>query len=406
MKARQLIISVFLVACAFSVGYGFGVKGFEVQLKTFPKVTVSRITPPEKNLDFSLFWKVWDNLSNSYYDKSKVVESQMVYGAIKGLTASLGDPYTVFLTPSENKTTIEDLQGNFEGVGIQIGFKGDKLAVIAPLPKSPAENVGIKAGDYIVGIKDDKKGINRNTIGISLPEAVSAIRGARGTKVTLMLLRDDNNEPFEVEVTRGTIDVPSVVLTFEGDNKDIAHIKLLKFGGETTGEWAKIIAQIASKSDIKGVILDLRNNPGGYLQGAVEIASEFLPAGSVAVIEEKGNGQQIPYKTTKSGILINNKVVVLLNQGSASASEILAGALRDNRKIQIIGEKSFGKGTVQEPQDLDGGAGIHVTIAKWLTPNGTWVNGKGLEPDIKIETKADDKDDKVLLEALKQISNF
>ena len=386
----------------FSLGYLVGVGGYKGDIKNFPRVTISREVPQDKGeLDFSLFWKVWDALGASYYDKEKIIPANMVYGAIEGMVSAVGDPYTVFLPPDKNKVVQEDLQGSFEGVGIQIGFKGNQLAVIAPLPGSPAEKVGVKAGDYIVGIKDEEKGIERGTVGISLADAVQVIRGPAGSKVILSLLREGSSEVIVVEITREAIDIPSVKLSFEGDGK-IAHIKLLKFGGETQAEWEDAVTEVVKRPEVKGIVLDLRNNPGGYLQGAVDIAGEFLKTGKVVVIEERA-GTKNDYMVEGVGRFLNTPLVVLANGGSASASEILAGALRDNNRAKIVGETTFGKGTIQEPQQVNGGAGLHITIARWLTPDGTWVNEGGLKPDIEVKDNPDTPEDEQLQEAVKQL---
>ena len=404
-KARIFVFSVILILVSFGGGYVAGISGFIANSKNFPKVIISREVPPEKELDFSLFWRVWDTLQASYLDKSKIIESEMVYGAIKGMVAAVGDPYTVFLTPTENKVSEEDLQGNFDGVGIQIGFKGTRLAVIAPLPDSPAERAGVKPGDLILGIKDEKKDIELATTGMSLPQAVQIIRGAKGTKVTLTLFREGLSEPSVVDLIRDTIDVPSVTLDFVGESEKVAHIKVLKFGAETKQEWSTKVKEILRQPNLTGLVVDLRNNPGGYLQAAIDLASEFLPVGSTAVMEEKSNGQRTELKTESQGLLLNKKVVVLVNGGSASASEILAGALRDLKGYKVVGETSFGKGTVQEPLTLDNGSGLHITIGKWLTPKGTWINEKGIEPDIKLEDKDDTAEDEQLLEAIRLLSS-
>lgn len=400
-KVRKLILTVFLVAFIFSSGYFVGKKGYWLNTQKFPKVTISRDVPESlRDVDFSLFWRVWDTLESSYFDKTKINRGEMVYGAIRGMVAALGDPYTSFLSPSENKVVEEDLSGTFEGVGIQIGFKGKQLAVITPLPGSPAEAAGVRAGDFIIGIKDEAKKIDMGTGGISLTEAVQAIRGKAGTKVTLLLLRDGSAEAIEVEITRRELAVPTLVLNYvEGGT--IAHVKLLRFGAETESEWKKTVKEIVSKKEVKGLVLDLRNNPGGYLQAAVDVASEFVKTGTVIVVEERGDGGKAEYKSETIGILGNMPVVVIVNEGSASASEILAGALRDLKKIKVVGVKSFGKGTVQEPLQLEGGAGLHVTVAKWLTPSGTWVNGTGLEPDVKIEDDEKTTGDEQLQGAVK-----
>lgn len=405
-KTRSTILATLAFVTVFSVGYTLGLTGVLIDAKGFPKVTISRELPENKKLDFELFWKTWDAVEASYVDKSKLIPSQMVYGAIKGMVSSLGDPYTVFLTPSENKVTEEDLKGNFDGVGIQIGYRGNQLSVIAPLPNTPAEKAGVLAGDYILQIKDEKKNIDRDTAGMSLPEAVQIIRGVKGTKVSLTMLRDGDTKPRIFDLERATIDVPSVVLSNVGENGDIAHIKLLKFGADTRQEWNKSISEAIAKGSFKKIIVDLRNNPGGYMQSAIDILGDFLPQNSVAVIEERSDKSRTEYKTTTASKLEDSKIVVLVNKGSASASEILAGALRDQRKIKIVGDTSFGKGTIQEPQTLDNGAGLHVTIAKWLTPNGTWVHGQGLEPDIKVDQDTETIEDEQLNEAIKLINSL
>jgi carboxyl-terminal processing protease len=398
LSLRKLVLRVLAISLIFSLGYVLGSKGYKVSQPSFLEFKVDRSVPENKNVDFSLFWKVWDTLGVSYYDKSKLNPSKMVEGAISGMVAAIGDPYTVYLPPEENKVVEEDLQGSFGGVGIQIGFKGKQLAVIAPLPGTPAEKAGIKAGDFILAIKDEKKKIDKTTGGMSLPEAVQIIRGPAGSEVTLTLLRDGQNEPIEVKLVRADIKVPSVILTFEGRNKDIAYLKLLKFGGETENEWNNAVSKIIS-NNTKGIILDLRNNPGGYLQGAVDIASDFLKLGTVVVSQEV-NGKKDDFKTSRLPRLPRYPLVILVNEGSASASEILAGALRDQAEVKLVGKTTFGKGTIQEPKTINGGAGLHITIARWLTPKGEWVNEKGLKPDIEVDDKPDTTEDEQFNKAL------
>lgn len=401
-EVRKVLLYTLGVSVIFATGYTLGTNGFKLDTASFPKITISREIPQDKrDVDFSLFWKIWDTLNLSYYDKSKVSPQKMVYGAISGMVASLGDPYTSFLPPEENKVIEEDLSGSFEGIGIQIGFKGKQLAVIAPLPNSPAEKAGLKAGDLIVGIIDVEKKIEVSTSGINLNDAVKMIRGKTGTKVTLLITREGTNDVIKTEIQREKLDVPSVIISYENNNK-IANIKLLKFGADTDKEWQKTVDEVMSKNGaVTGIILDLRNNPGGYLQSSVDIAGEFLKLGSVVVIEDKGNGDTTEYKTTRSGKFGKIKTVVLINGGSASASEILAGALSENLGIKLVGEKSFGKGTIQEPQQLTLGSSLHITIAKWLTPKGNWVHEKGIEPDVKILDKPETKEDEQLQEAIK-----
>lgn len=405
---RRTLIVIIIAGGIFSFGYILGSKGYQASIEKEDSynVSISRELPAErKNLEFSLFWRVWETLETKYFDKDKLIPSKMIYGAIKGMVAAVGDPYTVFLPPSENKVVQEDLQGSFEGVGIQIGFKGTQLAVISPLPDSPAEKAGAKAGDFIIGIRDEGKGIDRGTGGISLPEAVQAIRGPAGSTVTLTLLREDSVEPIEIDIIRASIEVPSVTLSFVGENENIAHVKILKFSGETLDEWEEVVIELLINPEVAGIIMDVRNNPGGFLQGAVDLASEFLDTGALVVIEDSSDGGFEEFKVERIGRFKNQKVVILINGGSASASEIFAGALRDNEKIQLVGQTSFGKGTIQEPQQVGNGAGLHVTIARWLTPSGFWVDEGGLVPDYEAKDNPDTEEDEQLEAAIDFLMN-
>jgi carboxyl-terminal processing protease len=385
-KARIFILVFIIIGLSFGGGYYFGVQGFRANVTKALQVSISRQTPPNEKVDFSLFWQVWDTLSSKYYDKTKLNPSQMIYGAISGMVNSLGDPFTTFLPPNQNKMINENLSGSFSGVGIQIGFDVvGKLTVESPLPGSPAEKSGVKAGDFIAHIKDIKKNIDIDTSGITLGDAVTDIRGPVGSTVTLTLVRVGAAAPIKVDLVRAKLDVPSVSLTFVGDNGKIADLKVNSFDAQTPDEWNKEVDQIVAKSGITGIIVDLRNNPGGYLQDAVDLTSDFVKIGSVVVVEQDGNGNKVDYKTVESGRLLNLPVVVLINGGSASASEIMTGALQDIIHAKTVGTKSFGKGTVQEPINITGGSGLHVTIAKWLTPNGTWVHGTGITPDVVVD---------------------
>ncbi|MCX6816453.1 MAG: S41 family peptidase [Candidatus Beckwithbacteria bacterium] len=361
---------------------------------------LDRVSNP-KNVDLTLFWQVWNKLDQSYLIKDKLKPQEMVWGAIKGMTSSLGDPYTVFLPPEDNQSSKEDLNGTFEGVGIELGFKDNTLAVVAPLSGMPAEAAGIRAGDYILHIKDANKGIDRDTTDLSLPEAVKLIRGTKGTEVSLTILHAGDKDSKVITLRRDTIVVKSVELQWAGTNKDIAWLKLSRFGGQTDKEWSDAVDKIVAKGQIKGIILDLRNNPGGYLQGAVNYASEFLKQGSVVVKQAEANGKEETYSVIGSGRLLTQPLAVLVNQGSASSAEILAGTLRDYQRAKLIGEKTFGKGTVQEALDLGGGAGLHVTTAKWLLPKGQWVNDtKGLTPDVEIADNKETTEDEALNKAI------
>ncbi|MEK7188370.1 MAG: S41 family peptidase [Patescibacteria group bacterium] len=401
---RLLVICLFLLFLSFLGGYTVAIKGYRLDLKNPQEIKITRGVPQDKKVDFALFWKVWDTLNQIYLDKTQIDPTKMVYGAIKGMVASIGDPYTSFLPPDENKVITEDLSGSFDGVGIQIGFKGTQLAVISPLPGTPADKAGLKSGDFIMGIKDEAKNVDRGTVGINLSEAVQLIRGKRGTTVTLTILRSGEEKALVIDLVRENIDVPSVIVSFVGEDEKISHLKLSKFGGDTQEEWRKAVLQVKGQ-DARAVILDLRNNPGGYLQGGVNIAAEFLPTASVVVIEENSRGEKKEFKAERKGDLLDIPLIVLVNKGSASASEILAGSLKDYKRAKIVGEVTFGKGTVQEPIALEGGAGLHVTTFKWLTPSGFWVHNVGLEPDVKIEDKQDTKEDEQLEEAIKLLQN-
>lgn len=366
-----LSLAIFLFGSGYRLGEYKEREKFSRRLNLTPSTTIETTNQPK--IDFSLFWDVWDELEKKYIDKKKIEPKTMLYGAIKGMVASLNDPYTFFLTPDENQKSKDDLQGKFEGIGAQLGLKDNRIVIIAPLKNSPAEKAGLLAGDFI------NKVDGQSTSNMTLNEAVSKIRGKKGTKVRLTIERDKKEK--EIEIIRDQIDVPSVELNFEKEN--IAHLKVNQFGDNTYDEWDKAISEIINKK-AKGIVLDLRDNPGGYLEGAVYLASEFLPKGTLIVRQESTTYFNKDYRSTRDGRLQNIPVVILINKGSASASEILAGALRDHKRATLVGEKSFGKGSVQEALDLKEGAGLHLTVAKWILPNGDWINGKGLDPEIKV----------------------
>jgi carboxyl-terminal processing protease len=370
-----LSFAIFLFATGYRLGEYQERGKFSRRLNLTPSIDTQTVNQTPK-VDFSLFWDVWDELEKKYIDKKKIESKTMLYGAIKGMVASLNDPYTFFLTPDENQKTKDDLQGKFEGIGAQLGLKDNRVIVIAPLKNSPAEKAGLLAGDFI------NKVDGQPTTNMTLNEAVAKIRGKKGTRVKLTIERDKKQK--EIEIIRDQIDVPSIELSFEREN--IAYLKLNQFGDNTYDEWDKAVNDIVKKK-VKGLILDLRDNPGGYLEGAVYIASEFLPQGALIVKQESTTYQSKNYRSTRNGLLKEIPVVVLINKGSASASEILAGALRDHKIAALIGEKSFGKGSVQEALDLKEGAGLHLTVAKWILPNGDWINGRGIEPQIKVENQ-------------------
>jgi len=416
-QIRKVIIGLILLVLVGGIGYKLGEQKARLEtVSSFPLVRVERTLPAEKEgkVDFSLFWEVWDKLEISYLERKNIDYKKMVYGAISGMVASLGDPYTVFLPPTENKEAKSDLRGDFEGVGIQIGYnKEQKLAVVAPLAGTPAEAAGLKAGDMILKIVDEAQKIDRDTTGISLPEAVKLIRGPKGSKVKLTIQREGIEKPFEVVLKRETIVVKSVEVKFDEKNgKKIAILKLSRFGERTDQEWEEAVDLINAKCNppaggakCAGVILDLRNNPGGFLQGSVFIGSEFLVKG-VIVQQDKGTDGKEIYEVNRSGKLLREDLVVLVNGGSASASEIVAGALQETKRARLVGEKTFGKGTVQEAEDLPGGAGLHVTVARWLLPSGKSIDKEGVKPDVEVKNdEANLAEDLQLQKAIELLTN-
>lgn len=379
---------ILIVILSFLLGWQLGHRDVEIKWATFrPTISIINKVPPQGiNLDFKLFWTTWDLLSRSYFDKKAIDPDKLFYGAISGMVSALGDPYTVFLPPEQQKFSKEELNGSFEGVGIQLGFNEDKrLVVVAPLSGTPAQKSGIKPQDLIVKIDD------KDTTDMTLPEAVSLIRGAKGTKITLTILREGDSDTKSFTLIRDTIIVKSAEVSYRDtkSGKKVAVIKLSRFGERTEDEWDDVVSNLLSANS-QALVLDLRNNPGGFLDKAVFISSEFLEGGDV-VLQENNEGERIPFKVSRIGRLTKLPLTVLINKGSASASEIVAGALQDRKRARLIGEKSFGKGTIQEAQDLTGGTGIHITVAKWLTPNGRWVNDtQGLDPDVKIDMDKED----------------
>jgi len=406
---NQRFRGLILLLLAFFVGYYAGITKIQIDWKNYkPEIAATSKEPPAEitNVDFSQFWTVWQKLAESYYDKSKLDPQKMLNGAISGLTQSLDDPFTVYLPPTQNENFKKGLAGKFSGIGAELGTRDNNIIVIAPLDGTPAQRAGIKAGDTI--IKVDGEG----TAGWTLSQAVERIRGPKGTEVTLTVIRKDQTKEIDVKITRDVITVKSVsgyvkkIKEIEGiqssesikSNEDatIAYIRLSQFGDNTNKDWLalveKIQAEAANDENFEGIILDLRNNPGGYLSDAVFIASEFLGTGQTVVIEESGTFLRRSLTVERRGRFQDTEVIVLVNKGSASASEIVAGALQDHRRGLLVGETSFGKGTIQEATDFGNGGGLHVTIAKWLTPNGTWVNEKGLEPDIQIASDSNEMD--------------
>ncbi|PIS09076.1 peptidase S41 [Candidatus Beckwithbacteria bacterium CG10_big_fil_rev_8_21_14_0_10_34_10] len=399
-QIRKTVFSLILVVLGFGAGFFWGTHKVNLTQEKFSLKSfkiVNKTTPIDKDLNFDLFWDVWNRLEEKYLIKEDIDRQKMFYGAIQGMTAALGDPYTAFLPPVQNKKLKEDLNGAFEGVGIRLGFNKDKrLTVIAPLKGMPAEKAGVKAGDIIIHLKDEVKELDEDTLGMSLPEAVEKIRGESGAEIVLTLIHENESQSYEAKIKRETIIVPSVTVEFL-ENNTIAHLKLTRFGELTSEQWDKSVDEILNKEDtIKGIILDVRGNPGGYLKGSVNLASEFLEKG-VIVKQEDYRGEVETYSVNRKGRILTLPLIVLIDKGSASASEILAGALKDHGRAKLIGTQTFGKGTIQESEEINGGMALHITTAKWLTPNNKWVNEESLIPDIEVENNSDNPDEDLQL---------
>lgn len=431
---RNLLFLFSFLILSFGLGYQFGIKGSNRQ-QFFPSFITGKAPKKEVTLDFSLFWDVWDRLNRNYIDKKMLNSQKMIYGAISGMVSSLEDPYTVFLSPDQNKEAKDDLSGRFEGIGAQLGIKDKKIIVVAPLKGAPAEKAGLHTEDWIMKVD------GKDTTNWTLPQAVSKIRGPKGTRVALTIMHKEASGSSEVSVVRDEIKVASVEWEIKNikysrlsgindavtpiksgtasgqianskyqivkepcnDCERIVYLKLSRFGDQTADEWNKAIEEVKKASErpaIKGLVFDLRNNPGGYLTGAVFIASEFLADGTV-VIQEHSSGQRQTFTVNRKGRLLNMPMVVLINKGSASASEIVAGALQELNRAKVVGEKSFGKGSIQEAQELTDEAGLHITTAKWLLPKGDWINGEGITPDVKVEN--DEKKPEEDLQLIKAI---
>ncbi len=383
-KYLFIFFFVFLLVGSFWLGYSRG-KNSPADNRSFPlaQTQITNKNSPQNSVDFSLFWKVWDLLKEKYVDKNSLDAQKLVYGAIRGMLRATNDPYSTFFDPAETKSFSQDLEGSFEGIGAELGIKDNILTVIAPLADSPAAKAGLRAGDKILKVGD------KTTADTTIDEAVDLIRGKKGTEVKLTVLRLGEDGVREISIVRDTISIKSVELEFKPDG--IAYLKITKFGDDTAKEFDAAANQIISQS-AKGIVLDLRNNPGGFLDKAVSVASRMIPKGELVVSEEDNTGKKDNLYTSGGDRLSSLPVVVLINEGSASASEILAGALRDNRAVQLIGKKSFGKGSVQELIDLPGNSSVKITVDKWMTPNGDYIMDEGITPNIEVDLTQEDFD--------------
>ena len=372
-----LLILFLFAGSSFYLGYYKGVRE--------PKELTVNLTNIDSDINptnFGIFWEVWDKLKNEHIDGAKAQDQNLVYGAISGLVGALDDPNTIFFPPADSKKFVEDVRGSFGGIGAEIGIKDSQLVVIAPLKNSPAEKSGLKTKDQILEIDGEPTG------GLAdVGEAVKKIRGEVGTSVALTIAREQWEQPKKISIVREVIQIPTV--DWELKENNIAYIRLYSFNERAAFAFHNAIIE-ASLKGADGVILDLRNNPGGFLEVAVELAGWFLDKGKLVVAEEFRSGERRDFYANGNAALRDIPTVILVNGGSASASEILAGALRDHLGTKLIGEKTFGKGTVQELQDLSDGSSLKVTIAHWLLPKGAVIEKNGLEPDVEVKPSEDD----------------
>lgn len=397
MKLRNLIllavICLVLLAGAFSGGFIAGrlfpSRQASMQLLEMATPSTEQIseaataagTPEDLQDLFKPFWQAW-NLVQKQYVEQPIDQEALMRGAIRGMLEALGDPHTTYLDPEEFKTLNTALQGEetYEGIGAWVDPSGDYLMIISPMPGSPAEKAGLRTGDKIIGIDgEDMTGVDGEVVR-------KKVLGPAGTKVILTIARE-GVEPFDVEIIRASIKVPSVESRMLDDQ--IAYVRLFIFSDDADKELHDALDRLLAEKPV-GLILDLRNNGGGYLDSAVEVASEFISEG-VIVYEEYGDGSRKPLEARKGGIATEIPLVVLVNEGSASASEIVAGAIQDAERGKLVGVKTFGKGSVQMPSTLvnDQGA-VRITIARWLTPDGRTIHGTGLEPDVVVEITPED----------------
>lgn len=331
-----------------------------------------------KDVDFGLYWKVWNLLKENYVDRP-ISDTQLFYGSLKGMVSSLDDPYTVFLDPKTNEDFQTELSGKFQGIGAEIGIKDGVITIVAPLPDTPAERAGLEAGDKIIKINDE------STEGMAIEAAVTRIRGPKGTSVKLNIFRKGFEKPKDFEITRDEIKIKSVRSEMRDDG--IMVIDLFQFGDDTASDFENAVNDLLTKNP-KGIILDLRNNPGGFLDTAVAVAGEWVSRGEIVVTEK--NTEQTDFRSEGPARLADIPTVVLVNEGSASAAEIVSGALQDFKLAKLVGVKTFGKGSVQDFRPLGDGSAVKYTIAEWLTPLGRSINKQGIEPDIVVEFTEED----------------
>ena len=366
-----IIVSLFLA----SLGGAF-VAG------TYTGIVARPANAADEPSQFQIFWEAWDLVDKYFVDQDKIDPTKMTYGAIQGMLSTLGDQnHTVFLSPEDAKQQESAMQGSFEGIGAYVDDRDGAVVIVAPIHGSPAEAAGILAGDIILKVDDE------DMTGLTSSDVVSRIRGPAGTEVTVTVLHSDAKDPVDITITRGNIDVESVGWARIPDS-DLVYLKISQFAEDTGKELEKALEAIdAAKADapVKGILLDLRNNPGGYLSEAIRVNSEFLPRGEVILFERDAKSELRTWKSVGEGLAREIPITVLINEGTASAGEITAGALQENDRAQLIGQPTLGTGTVLQPFNLSDGSVIRLGVTNWLTPKKNLIKNEGIKPDIVVE---------------------
>jgi len=376
----KIFLCLIILISIFLSGYYSGRNAKSEEDKVSSNI-INKAVVGGPNVDFAEFWQVWNTINDKYVPTNstttEIVDDQTrVYGAIEGMVASLGDPYTVFFPPVEAKSFNDQISGNLEGVGMEVDVKDGVLTVISPLKNTPASRAGVKAGDKIIKID------NRLTSGLVTEEAVGLIRGPKGTTVKLTIVRSGIKDPIVLSIVRDVINIPTVDTKKIGD---VFVIQLYSFSANSPNLFRDALREFVESGDTK-LVIDLRGNPGGYLEAAIDMASWFLPAGKTVVEEDFRNEEDVQVYRSKGYNIFNDnlKLAILIDGGSASASEILAGALHDNGVGTLVGERSFGKGSVQELVNITPTTSLKVTVAKWLTPKGISISHQGIAPDVLV----------------------
>jgi len=382
-KFELALVLIAVTISSFFGGHYFGKRGFDYELKTNPPyVEISNKRPADEKIDFAQFWEVYDTLNDKFLE-TPLDQKKLINGAIKGMVSATGDQFTSYFDPVENDQFESSLNGIYEGIGAELGYsKENQLMIISPIDGSPAKEAGILPGDKIIKINGE------STYNMTLGQAVSKIRGKGGSNVKLTIYRE-GKDTFDLDITRNKITLKSVTWKDLGDGT--AYFRVSKFGSETNSQWDAAVKEANVKmKELDAVIIDVRGNPGGLLSSAAYLSGEFFGNKPVIYFEDK-YGKQVPLNSERlNGQFENmNNVIVLIDEGSASASEILAGALKINKGAKLVGKKSFGKGSIQQPYDFKDGGSLHVTVQKWLLPDKSWIHQKGLNPDVEVTFDTD-----------------